>query len=111
MIIDCIHRFLCNVGHHDFKDAARWCSDDHSIVVMEEVCKYCGEDAYSLAAFLPKACTSLTRYPLTNSTCEDSSCDGKICDETTSKNETQGKQRKPRRNSKAEAAPVAQQAS
>ena len=94
MIMQCIYRLLCKLGHHDFVQTALWRSKDNAVVITEDICSHCGEDAYSLTAFLPNACTSLKRQAINNSTCEDQSCDGSVCEKTGNKKSTA--QRKPR---------------
>ena len=80
MVCKFISDWMCKHGNHDFKVAASWTSTDKSLVILEDVCTRCGEDAYSIITFKPSKCTTLVRSTdkldelLAHSAAEDSHC-------------------------------------
>jgi predicted RNA-binding protein with PUA domain len=56
-----VGKILCKLGYHDFNKTADWFSKDCSVVVQEERCSRCEEEAYSLMIFEPERCKDLSR--------------------------------------------------
>jgi len=61
MICDSIKKLMCKLGYHDFEKTADWFSKDCSVVIQEERCSRCEEEAYSLMIFEPERCKDLSR--------------------------------------------------
>lgn len=61
MICDSIKKLMCKLGYHDFEKTADWFSKDCAVVIQEERCTRCDEEAYALLAFEYERCKDFSR--------------------------------------------------